>query len=401
MGHYVRNSGGETAHENVHDKLLVFWYNSLMAGADGPSWAQLHGEALLEAMLLDAVQKGISDIHVHPIKDGVKIRWRELGMLREIMTASRSELDAISRWLKFRAKLKLNLDTVPQDGQFTIDIHQNTVINIRVASLPTRFGEGYTLRILDPRRGIVPLQTLGFPPAMEQQLRSLMQHPNGLVLVTGPTGSGKTTTLYALLQTVTGGSRNIVTLEDPIEYELPDVTQSEIDPEHGYTFSTGLRAILRHDPDIILVGEIRDVETAETAVDAALTGHLVLATLHTNSAIEAIPRLLSMGIKPATFAPALRGILAQRLVRTVRASYREHLAESKQKPDFYDGRQVIAELLLSSPQLEETILNRMTTAELLQAARSNGFTPMYEHGKSLIDARITTPEEVMRVTEVA
>lgn len=363
-----------------------------------PMFDGLEGEALLHALEQEAVKGSISDIHLHPEKNHVCVQWRELGILKTIKETTHESLEVMIRRIKFQAKLKLNITNIPQDGQYTFIVDGRS-INVRVATLPSRFGEAYTLRILDPKKGIAPLETLGFPSAIEKGLRSLVDLPSGLILVTGPTGSGKTTTLYALLASLQGKEQNIVTLEDPIEYELEGITQSEVDAEHGYTFATGLRSILRHDPDIILVGEIRDTETAETAIDASLTGHLVLATLHTNSAIEAIPRLLSMGVSTYTCAPALRGILAQRLVRTIAPNLRESLDQHDEKEEgFYTGMTTLPELLIVSPALQSLILNQATSEEILEAARKEGYMTMGEWGETLVRDKRTTRSEIARVT---
>ncbi len=369
-----------------------------MAAIDPSKLQNLQGEELLSTLEQEAIHAGISDIHINPQKVGVKIEWRELGLLSTLLTISHETFETIKRRIKFKAKLKLNLETIAQDGQYTVPA-AGRIINVRVASLPSRFGEAYTLRFLDPDRGIVPLEKLGFPEAIRTQLNELVELPNGLILVTGPTGSGKTTTLYALLSTLSGKDRNIITLEDPIEYELKDIIQSQIDTEHGYTFASGLRAILRHDPDIILVGEIRDQETAQTAIDASLTGHLVLATLHTNSAIEAIPRLLSMGVSTYTFAPALRAVLAQRLVRTINPEMRETLDQhTEADPKFYSGQCTLPELLVATEAIKALVLNQATSAEILVEARKEGFLTMSEWGQKLIENKVTTKLEVSRVT---
>jgi type II secretory ATPase GspE/PulE/Tfp pilus assembly ATPase PilB-like protein len=224
-----------------------------------------------------------------------------------------------------------------------------------------------------------------------------MALPNGLILVTGPTGSGKTTTLYALLSEVAGKEKNIITLEDPVEYELQHIIQSQVDPEHGLTFATGLRSILRHDPDIILVGEIRDQETAQTTIDAALTGHLVLATLHTNSALEAIPRLLSMGVSSYTFAPALRGILAQRLVRTLNPD-KEKRGSSELEKSFFTGQVALPELLIATPNIRALIVNQATEQEIFDAVKKEGYKTMLEWGEEFIQKDITVKSEIDRVT---
>ncbi len=355
-----------------------------MARIDISKLQALKGEELLTALQNAAVENGISDIHITPEKTSVRLEWRELGVLTKLFAIDRASFEAMQRKIKFQAKLKMNIENVPQDGQYVFAAVGKTV-NVRVASLPSRFGESFTLRFLDPARGIVPLEKLGFPADIEKKLREIADLPNGLVLVTGPTGSGKTTTLYALLSTLAGKDRNIVTLEDPIEYELPGIIQSQVDTEHGYTFASGLRAILRHDPDIILVGEIRDPETAQTAIDASLTGHLVLATLHTNSAIEAIPRLLSMGVSPYTFAPAVRAVLAQRLIRTG-------------KENDFTGQCALPELLVASDAVRTLIMNQATAAEIEAAARKEGFKGMTEWGEAMVKEGKTTKAEVARVT---
>jgi type II secretory ATPase GspE/PulE/Tfp pilus assembly ATPase PilB-like protein len=356
--------------------------------------ATLEGEQLLSELEQEAIRNGISDIHINPQKDNVKVEWRELGILKKIMEIPKEKYETMKRRIKFKAKLKLNIENISQDGQYTFPFETRT-INVRVASLPSRFGEAYTLRFLDPQHGIVPLEQLGFPEEIKKQLQELTELPNGLILVTGPTGSGKTTTLYALLSTLAGKDRNIITLEDPIEYELKDIIQSQVDSEHGYTFATGLRSILRHDPDIILVGEIRDQETAQTAIDASLTGHLVLATLHTNSAIEAIPRLLSMGISTYTFAPALRAVLAQRLVRTVNPGMK---GKDENEPGFYAGQAALPELLIASESIKNLVLNQASASEIMEVAKKEGYRTMKEWGAIMSEQGTTTTTEVARVT---
>lgn len=363
-----------------------------------PNWTSLNGTDLLHALEQWSTEQGVSDIHTSPEKESVRIEVRLHGMLNLLATISHATYEDFVRRVKFMSKLKLNLTNVPQDGQYTFQAGDR-MVNVRVASIPSRFGETYTLRVLDPKRGIVALTELGFPKEIHEALQKIVALPSGLILVTGPTGSGKTTTLYALLKTVVGTQRNIITLEDPIEYELKGIVQSQIDSEHDYTFSSGLRSILRHDPNIILLGEIRDLETAQTAVDASLTGHLVLATLHTNSAIEAIPRLLSMGVSPYTFAPALRAILAQRLVRT--------LSPECAKPDAkcdvgdnktYSGRMALPELIKVSPAIQSMILNSDPSNAILEQAKKEGYRTMREWGDILVKERRTTQSEVDRVT---
>lgn len=369
-----------------------------MPKLDKATLQTLAGEELLTTIQTEAVARGISDIHISPDKDTIRLEWRELGVLVNLINLSREVYDTMQRRIKFAAKLKMNVTNVPQDGQYSFPA-EGRMINVRVASLPTKFGEAMTLRLLDPKKGIVPLEKLGFPDEIKQQLEKLSNIPNGLILVTGPTGSGKTTTLYSILSRLTGKERNIITIENPVEYELAGVVQSQVDESKGFTFSEGLKSILRNDPDIVLVGEIRDQETAQTAIDASLTGHLVFATLHTNSAIEAIPRLLSMGVSSYTFAPALRGVLAQRLVRTVNPEFRKEMGKhTEADDDFYTGQCALPELLVVDPEIQNLILSQATASEILEKARTKGFTSMDEWGKIMIKDNVTTKEEVARVT---
>lgn len=363
-----------------------------------PNWEKLPGEKLLTELQSMSIEEGISDIHTSPEKDYVRLEIRRHGMLELLGKIDHKVYEDYVRRVKFESKLKLNITNIPQDGQYTFEA-PDRIVNVRVATLPSRFGEKLTLRLLDPKQGIISLEELGFPEDIYKEMNRVAHLPHGLFLITGPTGSGKTTTLYALLSTLVGKSRNIITLEDPIEYELPGIVQSQVDHEHDYNFSTGLRSILRHDPDVVLVGEIRDLETAQTAIDASLTGHIVLSTLHTNSAVEAIPRLLSMGVSPYTFAPALRAVLAQRLVRTLTDECRTK--DSKCDPadnSSYDGRIAIPELLVMDEKLREMILLNETPDAITKHAKEQGYKTMQEWGKLLVDANMTTQSEIERVT---
>ena len=362
------------------------------------NWDTLDGKGLVEQLHSYSIQNRVSDIHSSPERDHVRLEVRRNGMIELLGKLSKATYTDYVRRVKFLAKLKLNVTNVPQDGQYTFTM-EDRIVNVRTASLPSRFGETLTLRILDPAHGIVPLETLGFPSSIREKLEELVQTPNGLMLVTGPTGSGKTTTLYSLLQSITGTQRNIITLEDPIEYEIKGIVQSEIDEASEYTFLSGLRAILRQDPDVILLGEIRDAETAKTAIDAALTGHLVLATLHTNSAIEAIHRMRGLGADPATLAPALRGVLAQRLIRTLKEEHqREGAQYDPSDPSVYETRTVLPELLEIDGDIEKGILNGVAIHELLEIAKKNNYKTMGEWGNILIEKKITNETELRRMT---
>lgn len=366
----------------------------------------MNGEQLLDALQQYCTQIGVSDIHTSPEKEFVRLEIRLRGMLEPLPPMTHENYEQFVRRIKFVSKLKLNITNIPQDGQYTFGVTEkdengvdlSRTVNVRVATLPSRFGETITLRLLDPKRGIVRLTELGFPGDMQTELENIVRLPYGLVLVTGPTGSGKTTTLYSLLSTLIGTKRNIITLEDPVEYEIKGIVQSEIDPDHGFTFASGLRSVLRHDPNVVLVGEIRDLETAQTAIDASLTGHLVLSTLHTNNAIEAIPRLLSMGVSPYTFAPALRAILAQRLVRTLSEQASTSGSYDPASPESYAGRCVLPELVTVSPALRDMVLTQESELKIEEQARKSGYLPMKEWGQVLVEQKITSKEEVLRVT---
>ncbi len=378
----------------------TIWYNNEMDFSDLNG---LPGDQLLARLQQRCTQLGVSDIHASPEKGEVRLEIRLRGMLEVLPPMNSATYEQFIRSIKFAAKLKLNVTNIPQDGQYTFQMDGSDgeparTVNVRVATLPSRFGETVTLRLLDPRRGIVPLEQLGFPGDMKAKLEELVRLPNGLILVTGPTGSGKTTTLYSMLSTVIGTKRNIITLEDPVEYEIPGIVQSEIDPDHGFTFASGLRSVLRHDPNVVLVGEIRDLETAQTAIDAALTGHLVISTLHTNSAIEAIPRLLSMGVSPYTFAPALRAILAQRLIRTLSDEAKNSTQIDPSDSSIYTGRLALPELVTVTPTLRDMILNQDSEERMLEQARKDGYLTMKEWGNVLVEQKITTKEEIERVT---
>lgn len=371
------------------------------------AWEKMDGRMLLDSLEQQCVAQGISDLHCSPEKQFVRFEVRLHGVLELLAHVTHQAYTDFLRQAKFSAKLKMNITDIPQDGQLVFEVteknaagtSESRTVNIRIATIPSRFGEAVTMRFLDPKRGIVALQELGFSEAMSGMLTDMMKVANGLFLITGPTGSGKTTSLYAILKTLIGTHRHIITLEDPIEYEISGIVQSQVDPSRDYTFASGLRSILRHDPNVILVGEIRDLETAQTAIDASLTGHLVLSTLHTNSAIEAIPRLLSMGVSPYTFAPALRGVMAQRLVRTLRKDLQQQgIKVNPADSSSFGGRTVIAEVLQATPEIQNLILSNETAAAIEQQARKQGYVTMREMGENLVKQFVTVQSEIDRVT---
>ncbi len=271
-------------------------------------------DAALNYIQVGAYKTHSSDIHFQPEENSVTVRFRVDGVLKPVFSLKTQTYEGILKEIKYLASLKLNIANIPQDGQYSFIINERQ-INVRVSTLPTHYGEATVMRLLDPQRSQIPLEEIGFEGLALERMKQAASLSHGMILVTGPTGSGKTTTLYTLLQQVDTQTKKVITLEDPIEYNLAGISQSQIREDQDYDFASGLRAILRQDPDIIMVGEIRDLETAETAAQASLTGHLVISTLHTNSAVESIPRLTNMGVKGFILAPALDLIVAQRLVR--------------------------------------------------------------------------------------
>jgi len=296
-----------------------------------------------------------SDVHFQPEKDFTSVRFRIDGVLKTIFKIKNKSYEGILKEIKFLSHLKLNLTEVPQDGQYSFTINDRG-INVRVSILPTSHGETCVLRLLDSNKTFQEFESLGFEGEALRHVKESVKLPHGMILVTGPTGSGKTTTMYSMLQSVDTQSKKVITLEDPIEYSLENITQSQVDPDKDYDFADGLRAILRQDPDVIMIGEIRDLETAETATQASLTGHLVISTLHTNSAVESIPRLVNMGVKSFILAPALDLIIAQRLVRNVCSDCSEEATlEGKEKEILEKALSSIESKGIDTPSSPKTI----------------------------------------------
>jgi general secretion pathway protein E len=357
---------------------------------------------LVNMILFEALRRRASDIHVHPMETKLVIRFRIDGMLVDSFSPPLSLAPAISSRLKVMTELDIANRHSPQDGHTTVRIGTHKV-DIRLSVIPTIYGERIVLRLLDQSQTQLGLDQVGMTEEMQQRLITLIDRPNGMVLVTGPTGSGKTTTLYAALGKVDRTSRNVMTIEDPVEYHLEGISQMQVNPKRGVTFATGLRSLLRQDPDVILVGEIRDQETAELAIQASLTGHLVLATLHTNDAPSAIPRLIDVGIPPYLITSSLLGVLAQRLLRRVcricKNTGRD--ADGQRCENCFGtgfrGRVAVYEILMMTDDLRRMTAQNADAISLADAARRGGFLDMREDGKIKAEAGLTTLDEVHRV----
>ena len=351
---------------------------------------------MLNALLSQAARDGASDIHIEPFERHSSVRFRVDGSLREVVQPNRALHAALISRLKIMALLDIAEKRLPQDGRISLRLGQRA-IDVRVSTLPSANGERAVLRLLDKSGARLTLESIGMQGPTLQRFEQLIAQPHGIVLVTGPTGSGKTTTLYAALQRLDAAHSNIMTVEDPIEYELPGVGQTQVNPKIDLDFAKALRAILRQDPDIIMIGEIRDHETAQIAVQASLTGHLVLATLHTNDAVSAVTRLTDMGIEPFLLSSSLLGVLAQRLVRkTCTACQGAGCAACGHTG--YQGRSGIFELLSVDEALRGLIHNRASESDLHRQAQRNGLGSLREDGERLVALGLTSREELLRVT---
>ena len=351
---------------------------------------------MLNALLTQAARDGASDIHIEPYERHSSVRFRVDGTLREVVQPNRALHAALISRLKIMADLDISEKRLPQDGRISLRLGTRA-IDVRVSTLPSAHGERAVLRLLDKSESKLSLEAVGMQGDTLRRFEGLISQPHGIILVTGPTGSGKTTTLYAGLGRLDATRNNIMTVEDPIEYELPGVGQTQVNSKIELTFAKALRAILRQDPDIIMIGEIRDFETAQIAIQASLTGHLVLATLHTNDAASAVTRLTDMGVEPFLLSSSLLGVLAQRLVR----KYCSHCkgAGCEQCGQMgYSGRTGVFELLVTNDAIRAQIHNQASEADIRAAAMASGMALMREDAERLIAAGITSREEVLRVT---
>jgi type II secretory ATPase GspE/PulE/Tfp pilus assembly ATPase PilB-like protein len=387
---------------------------------------------LLKTILSGSILLNASDLHLEALPDGSKLRCRIDGILQEVLSFDKLKHQRIVSRIKLLSSLKLNVSDKPQDGRFSIIFHTGNEIEIRVSTLPTEYGETIVMRILNPNN-LIDLEQLGLRKDIYQIFESQAKKPNGMIVVTGPTGSGKTTTLYAFLKKIRSPEIKVITIEDPIEYHLDGISQTQVNPKKGYNFATGLKSIVRQDPDAILVGEIRDLETASISLQAALTGHLVLSTLHANDAAGTIARFQALGESPTNIAPAINIAIAQRLVRKVCPKCTEmkkispellkeiqdglagigsnvdcpeineniEVAEIKgcEYCNFtgYKGRVGIFEAMLIDDEIEDFILTSPSTSALQKKAIKKGMTTMKQDGLIKILKGVTTIDEVKRV----
>ncbi len=386
---------------------------------------------LVHAMLLQAIRQRASDIHLEPGESGLRVRFRIDGVLYERVVLRKEAQDGVTSRVKVMARMDIAERRLPQDGGVTVRVGDRR-IDLRVATLPSQHGERVVLRLLDKSTGLLSLEGVGFAPGDLVRVRRILELLHGIILVTGPTGSGKTTTLYAMLSQLNSAELNILTLEDPVEYQLPGITQTQVSAKKGLTFAKGLRSIVRQDPDIIMVGEIRDLETATIAIQSSLTGHLVFSTLHTNDAPSSVTRLLDLGVEPYLVASSLNAVLAQRLARTVCPDCKEmrvlDLAAARlrgwSEEDLaylrdlgctetafgrgcpacfgsgFRGRTAIFELLVITDELRDSVVRRTSAGDLKKVALAKGFVTLRKDGLRRVASGLTTLEEVWSVTQM-
>jgi type IV pilus assembly protein PilB len=373
---------------------------------------------LVNLTITQAVQEGASDIHIEPTENDVKVRFRVDGVLYDVMSPPKKIFPTLVARIKILANMDIAERRLPQDGRFRVTSQGNKIIDFRVSTLPTIHGEKIVLRLLDRSAPLIGLEKLGFTEDVLEKFDWLIQRPYGMILVTGPTGSGKTTTLYSALAKISTPEKNIITVEDPVEYQFPRINQVQVNTKVGLTFANGLRSILRQDPDIIMIGEIRDRETAEIAVQAALTGHLVLSTIHTNDSAGAIARLMDMGIEPFLISSSVIGILAQRLARRIcsRCKIPKQPTEEEIKVlklgendiiyegkgceacrhTGYRGRIGIFELLMVDDEIRSMIVDKVPANVIRETAVKKGMRTLWEDAKLKVRNGITTYSEILR-----
>jgi type IV pilus assembly protein PilB len=405
------------------DLLLAELDTSAEADTDVEDLTSIASDApivrIVNSILEGAVQQSASDIHVEPREKSLQVRYRVDGILHEEVQLPRSSLPAILSRLKIMSGMNIAERRRPQDGRFELRGQNGMIIDMRVSSIASVWGEKIVMRLLPRESAVVSIEKLGFLEDQERSLISLMKRPHGVILVTGPTGSGKSTTMFACLQMIDAATTNVSTIEDPVEYRMPGVNQIPVNSRIGVTFASGLRTLLRQDPDVIMVGEIRDAETAEIAIQAALTGHLVLSTLHTNDAPSSLIRLQNMGVEPYLVGSAIAGVLGQRLVRKVCPNCAKEVPigaeigrqlgidESTPVPVVagcsvcnnrgYSGRSAVGEVFEMTDELRDMVLQQPSSNQLMALARSQGMKTMKESAMEKLQAGQTTPDEVMRV----
>ncbi|MDX1568900.1 MAG: type II secretion system ATPase GspE, partial [Xanthomonadales bacterium] len=379
---------------------------------------------LVNLIMQRAVEARASDIHIEPFENRLKVRYRIDGVLQEVEAPPSSSTAAVISRIKIMAKLNIAERRLPQDGRIMLRV-QGKELDLRVSTVPTQYGESVVMRILDRESVVLDFDRLGFREPLLGNFLDVLSEPHGIILVTGPTGSGKTTTLYTALSRINTPERKIITVEDPVEYQLEGVNQIQVKPSIGLNFANALRSIVRQDPDVIMIGEMRDLETAKIAIQSALTGHLVLSTIHTNDAAGGITRMLDMGVEDYLLVSTVNGILAQRLVRRLDEDTKEPFealpemvtelgldrftderpirlhrpSPTEDSPTGYLGRTTIAEFLELSDPIRRMVMQHAESGDLLEQARSEGMRTMYEDGLAKCVEGITTIEEVLRVTQ--
>ncbi|MEG1602993.1 MAG: GspE/PulE family protein [Cloacibacillus sp.] len=369
---------------------------------------------LVNGILMESLRERATDIHVEPYEDRVVVRYRIDGVLSDRYSLSKGHQAPVTSRIKVMANMDIAERFVPQDGRIGISLGDR-LVDIRVSSLPTQHGERLVMRLLDKARGLLTLEDLGMKAYERERLEELIRRPNGMILFTGPTGSGKSTSLYAILQALARPQVNIITVEDPIEYDLPGVGQVQVNEKAGLTFSNTLRSILRQDPDIIMIGEMRDFDTAHIGIQASLTGHLVFSTLHTNDSISAVTRLADMGVEPYLISGSLLGVVAQRLVRRICPHCKKEIPTSGVVlkngierawrgegcelcgGSGYKGRFGLYEQFDVTPDIQEAVAQGAPMHELKNLARKGGFSTLLELGLLSVKNGETTPEEMLRV----